>query len=589
MNRKRIKGMALSLIAGILTTTVACSPEPTRTFSEAGPDWVETKLNEMSLDEKIGQMFLVGFKGDLGTSATSVSDHARKMIEDYHVGGIILFDRNIRDPEQVGQLNNDLQKLALSSSPNIPLFISVDQEGGKVARITEGVTEFPGNMALGATRDPALAYEAGKRMGSELRAMGINLNLAPSLDVNNNPQNPVIGVRSFSDDPKLVAGLGTSIMRGFRDGNVLTAVKHFPGHGDTKLDSHIDLPQVPHSMERLEKIELVPFRAAVENDPDMVMTTHITFPAMDPTPGLPATLSKKVLTDLLRNRWGYQGVIITDDMEMGAIAEHFGTGVAAVRAIQAGADVILVGHSLNKQEKAIETVKQAVEKGMISEERIDESVRRILTLKAKRLPGGSIIANPYASIQEIPRQTSQPETAALSLRIAERSVTLVEDKQKLLPLNPAEVPNLLVLTAAKPKTFGQVLTEQGFQATVVPISKLEKEQIPGLVKKAEQTDAVMVGASGIEPDSAQAELVLRLKATGKPVVVVGLDTPYDINALPKDTTYIAAYGSTYPTLQAVAKAMTGKIPFVGRLPVTVSQTFPFGAGILTHRVTKNSH
>ncbi len=566
--------------------TVACSAEPVTTTGNTGPDWVEKKLNSMTMEEKVGQMFLVGFKENLGQQATTVNHQARKLIEEYHVGGIILFGRNIQNPKQVGQLNNDLQKLALSSSPRIPLFISVDQEGGKVARITRGVTQFPGNMALGATRDPLLAYEAGKWMGTELRAMGINLNLAPSLDVNNNPQNPIIGVRSFGDDPKLVAEMGTSMIRGFHDGNVLTAVKHFPGHGDTKLDTHIDLPQVPHSRERLEKVELVPFREAVKSDADMVMTTHITFPAIDPTPGLPATLSKKVLTGLLRKELGFDGVIVTDDMEMGAIAENFGTSVAAVRAIQAGADVILVGHSLNKQEKAIKAVKQAVEEGILSEKRIDESVRRILELKAKRLAAGSIVTKPFASIKEIAQKADHPEAEALSLRIAEKSVTLVNDKQKLLPLKPEDKSRLLVLAARKPQTLGQTLTQEGFQATAVPVENLKSEQIPDLVKKAKKADVVVVGASRIKPDSAQAELVRRMESIRKPVVVVGMDTPYDLNALPKETTYIAAYGSTAPTLKAVARAISGKVPFAGRLPVTVSGAFPYGTGVLTGKNTE---
>ncbi|MFC4546478.1 beta-N-acetylhexosaminidase [Paenactinomyces guangxiensis] len=537
----------------------------------------------MSLDEKIGQMFIVGFQETSGGEATVANEHAKKLITDHHVGGIIYFDRNIQSPGQVGALSNELQDLALSSSPQIPLFISIDQEGGKVVRIKEGVTVFPGNMALGAARDPDLAYQTGKQMGMELRAMGINLNMAPVLDVNNNPKNPVIGVRSFSENPELTAQMSVSMIKGFRDGKVLSAVKHFPGHGDTSLDSHIDLPQIPHNRKRLDRVELVPFREAIAHEADMVMTTHITFPALEPTPGLPATLSKNVLISLLRKELGYQGVIITDDLEMGAIAKNFGTPVAAVRAIQAGADMVLICHSQSKQEKSIEAVKQAVEKGILTEKRIDESVRRILKLKAERLGENSIIEKPHTTAKEIKQRVGNAETKALSVRIAEKAVTLVNDQRKFLPLPPTSHSRLLVLTSQKPETFREALEQEGFTPEVVLTDELDKEKIPELVRQAEQMDAVVVGVSRLKSGSAQAELISRLQAGNKPVIIVGLDTPYDPNALPKESTYLTAYGSTTASLTAVSRAISGKIPLTGRLPVTISETYPFGSGVVQNK------
>ena len=216
-----------------------------------------------------------------------------------------------------------------------------------MTEIREGVTQFPGGMTLGASGNPDLARRSGRVVGDELRGMGINMNLAPVLDVNNNPKNPVIGIRSFSGDPHQVVDMASAQIQGYHDGGVLTVVKHFPGHGDTSTDSHIDLPTVTHSMDRLNRVELVPFKEVL-NRTDAVMSAHITFPALDDTPGLPGTLSHKVLTGLLRERLGYDGVIITDDLEMGAIVDNFSAKEAAVRAVKAGADILLISHDLTR-------------------------------------------------------------------------------------------------------------------------------------------------------------------------------------------------------------------------------------------------
>lgn len=575
-----IKFLAFSLSFFLLLGSVACSSQPVSTpvSSEIGPEWVEQKMNEMSLEEKVGQMFVVGFQETKEQKATVVNDHAKQLIEKYHVGGMILFDRNIEHPQQVAQLNNELQKRALSSGPAIPLFLSVDQEGGKVARIREGVTVFPGNMALGATRDLQLAYEAGKQMGFELRTLGFNLNFAPVVDVNNNPDNPVIGVRSFGEDPHLTADMANHMIQGFHEAQVLTAIKHFPGHGDTSVDSHIDLPQVPHGRQRLDQIELVPFKKVIKQDADMVMTSHITFPAIEPAPGLPATLSRRVLTDLLREELGYQGVIITDDMEMGAIDNHFGTEEATVRAIQAGADLILIGHSLAKQEKALGAVKQAVNEGVISEQRIDESVRRVLQLKAKRLGDQSVVAEPYSNTKEMKQKLEKLAAQTSAATIAEKAVTLVGDKQNLLPLDPGKHRRLVVYTATKPQIFTRALDKAGFESSAVSIDELTKEQIPELLSETDQADAVIVGTSRLQSDSEQAELIRQLKTRQKPVIVVGMDAPYDVQVLPEGTPYLALYSSTNVSLEAGAKAIAGKIPMDGRLPVSVSSIYPFGYG-----------
>ncbi|MGA8942914.1 MAG: beta-N-acetylhexosaminidase [Thermoactinomyces sp.] len=559
----------------LLFVQTACSQQP-EPASEPKPEnlskWVDEQLAAMSLDEKIGQMFIAGFKGKgSDEQALAVNEQARTLVKDYHVGGIIYFDRNVESPTQVARLSNDLQKLALSTERKIPLFITVDQEGGKVARLKQGFTSYPGNMALGASRSKELAFQTGRQMGLELKAVGINLNMAPVMDVNNNPQNPVIGVRSFSENPELTAELGSEMIRGFHESGILTIAKHFPGHGDTAVDSHVGLPEIPHSMDRLDKLELVPFKRAIAANTDMVMSTHITFPALEPTPGLPATLSKHVLTGLLRDQLNYNGVIITDDMEMGAIAENFGTSEAAVRAVQAGADIVLVCHSLDRQTESIKAVKQAVEQGKIDEKRIDASVRRILSLKAK---DASFLSNPYVDVQKADQLTARPDAAKVARQTAEQGVTLVTDPEQLIPLDTKQ--KLAVFTVNKPKAITGVLKQQGYDATVSFIDKLSVSQIPSLLTRAKEADAVLIAMNQGKDTGTWIQFVQRLRSENIPVVVWAMDVPYGLGNLPRGTASIALYGSSEPLLEAGAKILSGEIKSQGQLPVTVSERFPFG-------------
>nr|MBP7355585.1 beta-N-acetylhexosaminidase [Longilinea sp.] len=268
-----------------------------------GQQWFES----LSLEEKIGQVMIIGFDG------TTLTPELKAMITEYHVGGVILFARNVESPEQVARLCNDLQQAATESG-HPGLLIAIDQEGGRVARLTEakGFTEFPGAMAIGATGSPDNARQVAAAMAAEMRAVGINVDFAPDLDVNNNPQNPVIGVRSYGSEPQQVAAFGTAAIEGLQAGGVLAFGKHFPGHGDTGTDSHVALPQVAHPLERLETVEFVPFEAAIRANVAGIMSAHVTFPAIDATPGTPANVSSKVLTDLLRQEMQFTGLVVTD-------------------------------------------------------------------------------------------------------------------------------------------------------------------------------------------------------------------------------------------------------------------------------------
>ncbi|MCL6457729.1 MAG: hypothetical protein K6T85_06960 [Gorillibacterium sp.] len=325
-----------------------------------------------SLEEKVGQMFMCGFDGAVP------SEGIRELIVDKRIGGIIYFRRNVEHAAQVADLSRALQEIN-GGEQATPLFIAIDQEGGMVSRIDREITLIPGAMALGAAGTVEDVYQTAVISGRELRLLGINLNFAPSVDVNNNPLNPVIGVRSYGEDPISVAEMGVAAVRGYGHAGVAATVKHFPGHGDTEFDSHLGLPLIPHNEERLWEVELYPFIQAIEAGVDAVMTAHVVFPAFG-NAELPATLAASVVTDLLRIRLGFNGVIVTDCLEMKAISDVYGIAGGAVMAVEAGADVILVSHTLAEQRAAIEAVTDAVRVGRIPLQQIDNSVKRILVL-----------------------------------------------------------------------------------------------------------------------------------------------------------------------------------------------------------------
>lgn len=325
----------------------------------------------MTLKEKIGQLFMVGFDGVVPSKAVV------RLIKEFQIGGVILFARNLQSPSQTAKLCNALQ----TQSPKMPLLISIDQEGGRVTRLPKGFTVFPGGVQLAACRSTDLVYRVAQATARELRSVGINMNLAPVLDVNTNPANPVIGDRAFGASPTLVSSMGLTMMAGLQDNRVIACGKHFPGHGDTVADSHKELPRVPHDLQRLREVELRPFLHIIPNGLASIMTAHVLYPKLDPNE--PATLSKRIITALLREGLGFKGVVVTDDLEMAAISDTHGPGAAAVKAIEAGADLILFCRDEDKQREALEAVANAVKHKKISEARIEQSLLRILQMKEK--------------------------------------------------------------------------------------------------------------------------------------------------------------------------------------------------------------
>ncbi|WP_042454653.1 beta-N-acetylhexosaminidase [Neobacillus dielmonensis] len=357
-------------------------------LNQQGNQTISEVISKMSLDDKIGQMILAGISG------TTIDANAKKLISQFHVGGIIFYKNNFETPAQTIQLVNQLKS---GNSSSLPLLLSVDQEGGRVTRLPGGLVNFPPNKQIGQVNNPEFSYKVGTLLGKELKEFGLNLDFAPVLDINSNPNNPVIGDRSFGNNPEIVSKLGTQTMKGIQSQNVIPTVKHFPGHGDTSVDSHLELPIVNKSLEELKKLELIPFEHAIDHGADVVMVAHILLPQLDKTN--PASMSKAVMTDLLRKQLRFKGVIITDDMTMGAITEHFDIGEAAVESVKAGSDIILVGHDYNNVVKITSSLTTAVQNGEISEQRLNESIERIIQLKRKYSINDMKVENP--NINEI--------------------------------------------------------------------------------------------------------------------------------------------------------------------------------------------
>jgi beta-N-acetylhexosaminidase len=342
-------------------------PEPER-------DLVQGQVERMTLDEKIGQMLLVGIEG------YELNDNTQTLIDKYHVGGIIFYKDNVKDSHQFLELLGAL-KDANQAQNGPPLWLSLDEEGGRVTRMPSELVKLPPARTIGKADNPEVSQAIGEALGKELSAFGLNMDFAPVLDVNSNPNNPVIGDRSFGTTADLVSRVGVTFMKGLQSQQVASVVKHFPGHGDTSVDSHIDLPVINHDLDRLRSLELKPFGEAINNDADAVMVAHILMSKLDAKD--PASFSPAVITDLLRKELGFKGVVITDDLTMGAIVKNYDIGQVGVRAIEAGADVLMVGHGFDAETKVYDAVKNAVENGALDETLIDNSVYRILKLKEK--------------------------------------------------------------------------------------------------------------------------------------------------------------------------------------------------------------
>ncbi len=517
-------------------------------------------------------MFICGFDDIVP------NQHIIHLIQQYSLGGIIYFKRNVKDVSQIRRLSDSLQKIANESS-EIPLLISIDQEGGMVARIDKEITLIPGNMALGAARDTDGTYQAAKISGKELRLLGINMNFAPSIDINNNPLNPVIGVRSYGEVPELVNELGRATIRGLQEAGVSATAKHFPGHGDTDMDSHHDLPIIKHDLERLKEIELLPFRGAIEEGVDAIMTAHILFPAIDSS-HTPATLSHKVLSGLLRKQLGYSGVIVTDCLEMSAISKSFGTTEGAILAVEAGADLLLVSHTYEKQIEAIQALIEAVESGRISETRINESVERILNLKKKRKMDEWKMLDISGEVK-----IGTEEDKRVIVALSEKSITLVKDHSQL----PLQQKKTYVIwtenrtssgvdeVIEQSETLGKILNEfihfvEEDRISVFP----SNNEINHVIHKSKEFDQVIFVTYNATFSEGQTNMVKEIaKRENTRLIVVAARNPYDLLQFPEVKTYITCYENRPLAMKSLAKVLVGKNHAQGRLPISISHEFPF--------------
>jgi beta-N-acetylhexosaminidase len=552
-------------------------------------DIISNAIKSMSMKEKVGQMLMPDFRNWKGQPVTEMNEDIRELVKKYHLGGVILFRENVVSTEQTVRLVDEYKK----ANEDFGLLLSIDQEGGIVTRLQSG-TDFPGNMALGATRSKELAESVGHAIGSELNSLGINMNLAPVLDVNNNPDNPVIGVRSFGEDPQLVADLGTAYTKGLQNSGMAATAKHFPGHGDTAVDSHLGLPSVPHDKERLLEVELYPFQQAMNEGIDAIMTAHVTFPKIDPTTviskkdgteiALPATLSHEVLTNLMRKEMGFEGVISTDALNMKAIADHFGAVDAVIRAVNAGTDIILMPVGL---EEVANGLYEAVETGEITEERLNESVERLLILKAKRGIFKQITEKPVVEkIEHAEEVVGNIKHKEVEREVARKSITLVKNNS-LLPVNKNNIDSVVVVGNTYSENLQQALAAHHSSVELIKSSQpLSEAQLT----KVRNADLVVLGTytfnvSGRSPSSPQMQMVNQvIQAATDKTVAVGIRNPYDIMAFPEVTAYLTQYGFRDASFKAAAETIFGMNNPSGKLPVTIyrnadSVLYPFGHGL----------
>ncbi|MFC9191349.1 glycoside hydrolase family 3 protein [Streptomyces cyaneofuscatus] len=557
----------------------------------------------MSLEEKVGQLFVMRVYGHSATDPDQADIDANlkeigvrtaaELVSTYHVGGIIYFSwaHNTRDPHQIAALSNGIQQAALDERSRVPLLISTDQEHGIVCRVGEPATLLPGAMALGAGGSRSDTRRAAWIAGAELAALGINQNYAPDADVNVNPANPVIGVRSFGSDPQAVAELVAAQVKGYQGAGVAATAKHFPGHGDTSTDSHTGLPVIEHTRQEWEELDAPPFRAAIRARIDSIMTAHIVVPALDPSED-PATLSRPILTGILREELGYDGVVVTDSLGMEGVRTKYGDDRVPVLAVLAGVDQLLNPPNLSV---AWNAVLEAVRGGEISEARVEESVLRILRLKSKL----GLFRDPFVSGRGVDRTVGIRKHLLDADRIAERTTTLLADPGALLPLSRRTHRRLLVVgadpvspsgtTGPPTTTLAGAFTELGFAATALSTGTAPNQaKIAEAVAAAQGRDAVVVSTYNITAGSTQRALVDALVATGVPVVAVAIRNPYDAAHLTGRgvAAVLASYSWTDVELRAAARVIAGRAHPEGRLPVPVQRAddparvlYPVGHGL----------
>ncbi len=544
-------------------------------------------MKRMPLHDEVAQLVVIPFSGQpLEKRSKAYKDLAR-LVNKQHVGGMILVNvfqgRLVKhaDPLEAATIMNAMQKLA-----KVPLLFSGDLERGASMRLND-TTGFPHAMAFTATGDVALARQEGVITAREARAVGIQWVFYPDTDVNNNPENPIINIRSFGENPADVARFATAFIEGAHSDPkhmVLTTAKHFPGHGDTATDSHLNLATIPGDRQHLDTVELPPFKAAIAAGADAVMTAHLAVPALEKA-DLPATLSSVILTKLLREELGFRGIIVTDALEMGGVAKGFTVGDAAVRAIEAGADVLLMP---SDPDAAIDAVVDAVESGRLTRARIEESVRRVLMAKARV----GLDRQKVVNLKAIGKAISRPDALAAAQRTADRAITLVKNEAAAVPLHDPSRTLFLLMSENKAGDEGQLFSDElkkrGITANVRILSpQLTDADLSDVEQQARNADEVVAAAfvsvaaysNNVALRGKYPELMTRLAAAGKPVVLVSLGNPYLLRNFPAVAAYIATYSTVPVSETAAVRALFGEIAIQGKLPVSIPDIAPAGTGI----------
>jgi beta-N-acetylhexosaminidase len=615
---------ARSLLVGVVTAAALTGCAATSRTTIAGPSgdgaWADSVLTTLSLRDKAAQMVWPWVLGDYTATDDPAYRRVEQLVRQQHVGGIII---SVGSPTEIAAKLNALQQASA-----LPLLVGADLETGAAFRVRGGyflpnaidlggATYYPYQMGIGATRDTTLAYEMGRVTALEGRAVGIHMAFAPVLDVNNNPRNPVISLRSFGENPQLVARLGTAFVRGIQENGMLATGKHFPGHGDTEQNSHLELARVTASAARLDSVELVPFRAAVQAGVRGIMTFHGALPGLD-TSSLPATLNPRIMTDLLRGKLGFRGLVITDALDMNGVLGKMTMAEVTQRAVSAGADVLLMPTDMAG---AIDAVVDGVRRGLYPESRINESVRKLLVAKHEM----GLARQRLTDVQAMHAIVGDSANLASARAAAEHAITLVKDSLTLVPFGrlprTARVVSVTIaprtdlgagvtfnaeLTRAFPSLRALTLsTEQVFDATAagaatVPgqparaqayVASPQPRLVPALVdnalRAAQGADVVIVssyfGASSstarLAAPQGMAELLTGLQSAGARVVLTTFSNPYIAQELPASSTYLVAWGGSPVVQRAAARALLGLAPITGQLPITIPSVAPYGAGL----------
>ena len=596
-----MRNIRVSLVAALVAASTLTAAQPSRSLDKEAERWVQATLKKLTLEERVGQMIVSSFQSNFLSTESDEFDDLVKAVHEQKVGGFHVFGGSERvppvllnptygsvtlgQPHDAASILNRLQAIA-----SVPLLNTADFEAGVGFRIA-GATAFPRLMAFGAARDERLAREAGRVTGEEARALGVHVNFAPVVDVNNNPRNPVINTRSYGEDPQLVGRLAAAYINGLQSAGVSATLKHFPGHGDTDVDSHLGLPIIKHPRERLEQMELVPFRAGVAAGADAVMTAHIEMPALDPTPKTPTTLSKPIVQGLLRKDLGFGGLIYTDSMGMAGVAAIYSPGEAAVRAVAAGNDVIL--HSPDDR-AAFEAVVEAVKSGRIPEAQINASVERILTAKAR----AGLHRTKTVNLDAIANLVGTRRNKAVAQEVSQRSITLLRDERQQVPLKVPRDAQILYLSvldypgnwriSAPSRTFIPELKKRWPNVTSVELSdRTSPAEIELVRSMAARYDAVIasifVRASSASGRMDLAEPLQRLLGGftrgNRPFVTVFFGNPYVASFIPDLPAVMLMYDFYDQAEASAVRALAGEAAIGGRLPIELPGYAKVGSGL----------